>query len=81
MLYIIYNYFGKLFLFKLKLKKTAKRKWPSMQRWQCPIDHGAFKKLFLFKYELDINVYDFQNCLFSIRVYIQKWLGPFYGRE
>ena len=33
--------------------------------------------LCLIKYDLDINVYNFENCLFSTVVSLQKWLTHF----
>ena len=40
---------------------TRNFKWPSIKIWQCPIHNS---KLCLIKYELYINVYNFENKLF-----------------
>ena len=41
-------------------------KWTSTQRWQCPIHNGTLKECVYIKYELDMNVYSFENCSFQI---------------
>ena len=51
-------------------EKLFKRnfKWPSMQRWQCPIYNGTF---YLIKFELELP------CLLSLVFSQQKWLAHF----
>ena len=43
-----------------------------MQRWQCPVYNSAL--YCLIKDELDINVIHFENLLFSIVDFPQKFL-------
>ena len=50
-----------------------------MQRWQCPIYNGTFKRSCLIKYELYINVFAFLNNLFSIAVSLRTCYETFKG--
>ena len=49
-----------------------------MQRWQCRIHNGTLLCLIKCELDNDINVYIFENWLFSNVVYIQKRLVHFF---
>ncbi len=48
---------------------------PFKASWQPPINSGALKSFALIKYALVINVYNFENRLFSILVALQSDLS------